>query len=272
MALRRLVVSLLSLALASLLTVGASAPASAEEERNPYDRWVLEPANAVIKPGESVTYTLTFLDEHGQPTTPPDLPVRLSTDGYLDVKKGLTVTAVTPGSRSVAALSEPWWGTTSLRVIGDPVTLAIAADTTTVEEGGTVGFDVTGVDRWGTAIDGEDATLTSSIDSDTVDGLRVTFASASTHVITATLGGLTAAVSVEVAAKPAEGADGPGAGPTNAGEPAAQVAPKPAGELAQTGAEPAAAGSAAAALVFAGATMAIVMRGRGVRRRPGAAR
>jgi X-Pro dipeptidyl-peptidase len=79
-------------------------------------------------------------------------------------------------------------------------TLQIVASDLTVKQGKSITVSVEGFDASGGSLgDVTDfADLTSSVDSDVILGNKITFVHASPHVITATLGGASAAVTVEV--------------------------------------------------------------------------
>lgn len=78
------------------------------------------------------------------------------------------------------------------------VALVLTADDDTVAEGGSLTFSVTGTTHDGLPVDTSGVVLTSSVASDLVDGLTVTFPTASPHVITATLRDVSTSVTVEV--------------------------------------------------------------------------
>ncbi|WP_430868229.1 beta strand repeat-containing protein [Demequina aurantiaca] len=88
-------------------------------------------------------------------------------------------------------------GDTDLFMVPD-ANLTIIPSATSVDQGGSLTFDVTGVNNNGDPLDTTDVVLTSSVATDEVDGLTVTFPHASPHTITATLGGVTTSVTVEV--------------------------------------------------------------------------
>ena len=86
-----------------------------------------------------------------------------------------------------------------MTVLAGPASeLRLSASASSVPQGGSVTFTVTGEDEHGNPADTSGAVLSSSVATDVVDGLTVTFPTASPHVITATLGGLTASVTIEV--------------------------------------------------------------------------
>jgi hypothetical protein len=81
--------------------------------------------------------------------------------------------------------------------------LQLVPSATSVDQGGSVTFVVTGTDRYGDPVDTAGVTLTSSVATDVIDGLTVTFPHASPHVITATLSGVSASTTIDVVAAPA---------------------------------------------------------------------
>lgn len=259
---RRIVAPSFAIGLAAIISLGAfGSPASAEEllpdsalipgfpsePTTPQTvqetkTLVLSPSNAVVKPGVPVTFDVTVLSsEGGAPLDPqPELEYVLGTDASGDVVDGLTVTPFGDGPRAVFVRSGSQYGTTSLTVIGDPTALQITPSAPSIAQGGSLTFTVTGTDKWGTPVDGSAAVLTSSVSTDVIDGQTVTFPTASPHTITATLGGVTAAVTVEVIA-----------------EPVASAAPTTPTGLAETGSAPFGAALTAAALMLAGAAISV---------------
>lgn len=252
---RRTILSSLTVGLAALLALGAGiAPAAAEEETRTL---VLSPSYAVVEPGTPVTFEVTVLDqEGGVPLDPqPELEYVFGTDAMGDVIVGNTITAFSGGPRAVFVRSGMRYGVTELLVTDAPVQLAITPSATSVDQGGSLSFSVTGVDAWGTAVDVSDAVLSSSVATDVVDGRVVTFPTASPHTITATLGELSISVTVEVVAAAA-----PAASPADSGAADADA------ELAETGVDPALPGAFSALLVLAGlAAVVVAVRRRGVR-------
>jgi hypothetical protein len=250
---RRIVGSLLTLGISGVLAVGAGVlPAMADPAEG--TGWVLSPADAIIQPGESVTYTATLVDENGEPVEPQPAPPYIGTDAAGDIEDGMTITAFSVGPRSVMAVSVvdgvEYFGGTSLTVVGDPVSLEITPSAATVNQGGSLTFEVTGVDEWGTPVDGSTATLTSSVASDVIDGLSVTFPTASPHTITAELAGVTASVTVEVIAA--------GSAPAASSSGSSDSSDAPA--LAATGVDPLLGGIVGGALLLLGSASVLFVR------------
>jgi LPXTG-motif cell wall-anchored protein len=83
--------------------------------------------------------------------------------------------------------------------------LELVPSATSVEQGGSLTFTVTGEDAYGNSAETSAAVLSSSVATDVIDGRTVTFPHASPHTITATLGEVTASVLIEVKVKPGGG-------------------------------------------------------------------
>lgn len=79
-------------------------------------------------------------------------------------------------------------------------TIALRASALTVEQGRSVTLQVDGQDAYGNpiGIDPADVVVTSSVPTDVIDGLTVTFPTASPHVLTVTVGDASAQVTIEV--------------------------------------------------------------------------
>lgn len=78
--------------------------------------------------------------------------------------------------------------------------LRITPSATSVQQGGSVLLEVTGADEFGNAvvIAPDDVTVTSSVPTDVIEGLRVSFPTASPHILTVTVGEVSAQVTIEV--------------------------------------------------------------------------
>lgn len=118
--LRRIVGSLLTLGISGALAIGAGVLPATAEENDPAYEWVLSPADAIIQPGESVTYTATLVDENGEPVDPQPAAPFIGTDAAGDIEDGMTITAFSVGPRAVMAVSvvdgSEYFGSTSLTV------------------------------------------------------------------------------------------------------------------------------------------------------------
>ncbi|MHA3683529.1 hypothetical protein ACXR2W_04675 [Leucobacter sp. HY1908] len=233
------------------------------------------PDDLVATAGVPFTYPVTVLSPGG---------------GALDPQPALTATAVDCGDPSIVDTSTvpgqsvfETAGTCSLTVgavvQGAQLTstfevrvvaaaaqaLTLTPSAATVQQGDTVKFTVVGVDAYGNTADTSAAVLTSSVASDVVSGLTVTFPSASPHTITATVGAASAQAVIEVT--PAQ-VPGPTPDPDQkpAQKPAQTPQPTAEQELASTGARNmgvAAAGSLL--LAAAGAVGAVTLTRRRTR-------
>lgn len=121
----------------------------------------------------------------------------------------------------------------------DLTELEVTASATTVPQGDSITLDVGGRDEFGNTITipADDITITSDVATDVIDGLTVTFPTASPHTLTVTVGEVSATVVIEVepaAVIPNPGPSGPIVGPA----PVAPSGPDEPGDdsLAATGA------------------------------------
>jgi hypothetical protein len=157
-----------------------------------------------VDPGTDFTGTVRFTYED---STTEDIPI--ATDGTAEVDRtapttpgSLTATAqYLGGSNGTYAASAP----SSVAMSTVPpasIELTVVGGATSVAQGGSLTFEVTGEDALGDpiAIDPADIILTSSVPTDQIAGLVVTFPNASPHTITATFGvsSTTSAVTINV--------------------------------------------------------------------------
>lgn len=186
-----------------------------------------------IRAGETVTLDVSFADSFGNVAplnannavvTGPDA---LSISGF-DVT-GLaagthTITITTHGIPDESGRPFP---STTVDLTVEPAeldTLTVTPTASTVAQGGSVTLDVTGEDAFGNAVDIDpaDVVITSDVPTDIVDGLTVTFPTASPHTLTVTVGQVSATVVIEVQAPtpaptPGTGGDGTGSGSGGSG-------------------------------------------------------
>ncbi|HEY0187596.1 MAG TPA: glycoside hydrolase family 97 catalytic domain-containing protein [Cellulomonas sp.] len=255
---------------------------------------------------EQESVTIEFDTAGGQEIDPvqitgdvlPDLPTP-ERDGY-DFTGWTAQTATGPvpvqSGASVAGLGDPIVLQAGWQLRADAIArieLATVGGVSSVDQGGTVQFTVTGYDDEGNALDGTGGlvVLTSDMATDVVDGLSVSFPHASPHVITATVLGsssVTSSVAIEVIPAETSGSDDEGSGsddetsgsasgplPTSSASVSAaeETAAEAAGQtgsgsqvLAVTGLEIGGAALAALAVLAAGA--ALVLARRRAARRP----
>lgn len=115
----------------------------------------------------------------GTPTTAGNF------DYTIRASNGIEPDAVVTGSITVEA--------------AETAELSITPEEASVNEGGTLNFEVDGIDAFGNESDVSDVTLSSDVSTDEVNGLAVTFPTASPHTITATTtSGVTASVTIDV--------------------------------------------------------------------------
>ncbi|MDN4479774.1 Ig domain-containing protein [Demequina muriae] len=171
-------------------------------------------ATAQARAGVDFTYTPSF--DAGFPAATEvtlaagDLPDGMALDGATGEITGASTGAVGDFAVTLAAdngVGEPATLDLVITVTAGPVVeIDIAAGETTVDEGGSLDFVVTGADEFGNPVvlTEDEAVLSSDVESDVVDGHTVSFPTASPHVITATHleTGVTASVTVEVIAAP----------------------------------------------------------------------
>lgn len=174
-------------------------------------------ATAAIATAFSYVPELEPGDPAATVTTAEPLPAWLTLDPATGALTGLPTGEL--GPIVVTLVADNGLGADELEVTidvvaGSVVTLALTPTSSTIGVGSAIDFVVTGFDVEGNAVDVDgEATLTSDVATDRIDGLRVTFPTASTHTITAEHGptGATATATVEVLAAPVPSAPAPSA-------------------------------------------------------------
>jgi|GEM_PF-2605516 len=127
----------------------------------------------------------------------------LTSDDGADVAVGDSVTFPTAGARTITSTYAAFTATLPVTVaVGALASVTITPSASSVAEGDTLSFAVSGVDAGGSAVTiaASDVVLTSSVPTDVVSGLDVTFPTASPHTITATVGGMSDSVTIQVSA------------------------------------------------------------------------
>lgn len=149
----------------------------------------------------------------GTPFSPQPSIVYTSTCAFTG-SAVFTVAGVCPVTASATLFGQPVSTEFDVTVGAAPAsTLTLIPSATSVKQGGSLTFTVTGEDEFGNEADTSAAVLTSSVATDIVTGLSISFPHASPHVITATLGEASTAVTIEVIPTPAA------AGMANTGSP-----------------------------------------------------
>lgn len=230
-------------------------------EWGPWQAAAAEPVPAPVYTGAS-SFELTAGDEQEI-----ELPVDSTVAPTFEVvsgalPKGLELdaeTGVLSGTATVAGASNA-----IVRIdngVGEPVDVELtftvaAADLAGLElsvseakpnQGATIEVTAIGVDEFGNVLGdlSDRVVITSDVRTDVIDGNRVTFPTASPHVLTATVGGVSASITVEVVAAAAAPASSTGSG------------------LADTGVEVGALAALALLLAAAGAVLALRRRAAG---------
>ena len=154
---------------------------------------VVTPLNATANAGDTTTYSATTngsVDTSG---------VVVTSSEPTDVITGLNVVATKAGVHNITVTVNGTPYVTTLTVLAGPIaSVDITAPASTVAQGKSLTFVVTGADQYGNPVSAAGAVLTSSMPTDVINGLTVTFPHASPHTITATLGTLTSSVTVQV--------------------------------------------------------------------------
>ena len=149
--------------------------------------------------GVPFTFPVVLKDQHGVPLSPqPAIDYTFAPGCGFDANRIATragtcqVTATVGGSTAVTS-------TFTVEVTAGPLAaLEVTATAPSVQQGGSLTFTVAGADAYGNAVDTSAVVLTSSVATDQISGLTVSFPHASPHVITARIGQVSTSVMVEV--------------------------------------------------------------------------
>ncbi|WP_378146329.1 beta strand repeat-containing protein [Cnuibacter sp. UC19_7] len=181
---------------------GVSTSASIEVVAGPLATLTVTPATATVTQSNTTVFTITGTDTAGNPVNVD--AATLSSTAEKDVVDGRAVTFSGAGTRTITATLGDITATASIEVVAGPVaTLTLTPTTATVTQDGSVDFTITGADAAGNPVDTTGAVLASNIGADTITGTSVTFSGAGTHIVTATLDGVSTSASIEVVAGPA---------------------------------------------------------------------
>ncbi|WP_241979994.1 hypothetical protein [Cryobacterium glaciale] len=179
-------------------------------------------ATLVVTPGPLASVTVT----PGSDTTDVGIAQTFSSEGFdtfgnsrgdltadailtslddTDVITANSILFVVSGRNTVTATVDGIAGTFPLTVIaGEAIRITLNANATTVRQGDSLTFFVTGVDQYGNNLGDLSGliTLTNNWSEDIISGATVTFPHASPHIITATLNGVSISVNIEVIPTP----------------------------------------------------------------------
>ncbi|WP_440708984.1 beta strand repeat-containing protein [Herbiconiux sp. YIM B11900] len=194
----------------SAALAGVTTTASVEVVAGPLATLTLTPEAASVVQGGTQEFVVAGADAAGNPVDTSDAV--LTSSAAADTVAGRTIAFSGAGAHTVTATLGSVVGSASITVSPGPLaSLSITPSSSSVDQGGTVDFAVTGTDAAGNPVDTSDAVLTSSVTTDVVNGFAITFPHASPHTVTATLGSVSASVTIEVVPGPA-----PSPGPTPA--------------------------------------------------------
>ena len=160
-----------------------------------------DPAAFIATAGVAYDFPVVLQDAFGAPVSPQPVidysfePGCGFDSNRIATRAGLCeVTATVRGSTTLAS-------TFTVEVLAAPLhQLTITPSAASVPQGGSLTFVVAGADAYGNPVDASTAVLTSSVATDEISGLTVSFPHASPHVITARIGAVSGSVSIEVIA------------------------------------------------------------------------
>lgn len=163
-----------------------------------------DPADLTATAGQPFTFPVTALGPDGEPLDPQPTITYASDDcAFSGAGEFATVgTCTITASATIGGLE--YETELVIEVVAGPVdSLTITPSATRVDQGGSLTFQVAGEDALGNAVDTSGVVLTSSVPTDVISGLTVRFPHASPHVITASVGGVSTSVTIEVVPTPA---------------------------------------------------------------------
>lgn len=178
---------------------------------------VLSASASTVTAGETSALTVTGADEFGNDLGDVTEDVTFTLTGTQGTIDGATVTWRTAGAQTVTATDPPTGVSDTIGITVVPAELAeleLNASGTSVDEGGSITLAATGADEFGNDLGSVTAEteFASDVPTDIVEGNRITFPTASPHLITGTHQptGVTATITIEVT--PAQNGGGDGGG------------------------------------------------------------
>lgn len=167
----------------------------------PLSTLTITPSSKTVTQGDVVDFTVAGTDSGGNPVDTHQAILSSSTSG--DAIVGHSVTFSGAGTHTITTTLDGVTTSATIEVVAGPLaTLTLTPATTTVAQGTTTTFLLSGTDSAGNPVNVDAATLASTADTDVVDGRAVTFSGAGPRTITATLGSVTATASIGVVPGP----------------------------------------------------------------------
>ena len=161
------------------------------------------PASSTIAAGQSVSFSAEGFDASDDSLGDFSSSAVFSSGDSSAVVNGSSIAFTTAGTHTVSATVGSISATASVTVTAGAVDdVSLELSTVTVLQGNSLTFEVWTVDEFGNRVANvsSSAVVTSDQPTDVISGTTVTFPHASPHVITATLGGFSASVTVQVTA------------------------------------------------------------------------
>lgn len=166
-----------------------------------YAQWTTPLVISGVSNIEAGTQTSFLVDQGGSDVT---AGVTFTTDDSAAIIVGNQIEFRTAGTVEVTATLNSNTAVTSTKSVvvepGPAASLTLASSATSVDQGGSITVDATGVDDYGNSLGDLSAliSLSSDVATDVIDGNEVTFPHASPHTITATYGDASESFVVDV--------------------------------------------------------------------------
>nr|WP_246318565.1 putative Ig domain-containing protein [Leifsonia psychrotolerans] len=162
-----------------------------------------------VAAGEPLTFTATGQDAHGNTIAGlvPTLATAQDDDATTDLIDGDTVTFYQAGTHTVTLAIGGFSVSVPVTVHATTLaTMTLIPNATTVSQGGSLTLRVAGADAFDNSLGdlSNQVTFASDQPTDIISGNTITFPHASPHVITATLGDITASILVDVVPTPSD--------------------------------------------------------------------